>query len=68
MKKTAIANSNIALVKYWGKRNDELILPYNSSISMTLDKLYTITTVEFSEKYDSFQVIINDKEVTRTTN
>lgn len=64
MKKTAIANSNIALVKYWGKRNDELILPYNSSISMTLDKLYTITTVEFSEKYDSFQVIINDKEVT----
>jgi diphosphomevalonate decarboxylase len=64
MKKTAIANSNIALVKYWGKRNDELILPYNSSISMTLDKLYTKTTVEFSEKYDNFQVIINDKQAT----
>src|SRR3989339_336721 len=51
MKSTAIANSNIALVKYWGKRNEKLILPFNSSISMTLDGLYTATTVEFSEKY-----------------
>lgn len=63
MKNTAIANSNIALVKYWGKRNTELILPYNSSISMTLDKLYTTTTVEFSEEYDNYQVIINKETV-----
>ena len=49
MKATAVANSNIALVKYWGKRNSELILPYNSSVSMTLDSLNTKTTVEFDE-------------------
>ena len=63
MKATAIANANIALVKYWGKRNPELILPYNSSISMTCDGLFTTTTVEFSKKYDRDLVIINDEEL-----
>lgn len=63
MKATAIANANIALVKYWGKRDKELILPFNSSISMTCDGLSTTTTVEFSEKYKSDTVIINDEEL-----
>ncbi|MFQ6009861.1 MAG: diphosphomevalonate decarboxylase [Candidatus Aenigmatarchaeota archaeon] len=47
MKATAVANSNIALVKYWGKRDDKLILPQNGSISVALDGLSTTTTVEF---------------------
>ena len=63
MKKTAIAPANIALVKYWGKRNEELILPHNSSISMTLDKLYTITTVEFDESYSKYEINIDGKDV-----
>ncbi|MEM5812842.1 MAG: diphosphomevalonate decarboxylase [Candidatus Aenigmatarchaeota archaeon] len=62
-KASAIANSNIALVKYWGKRNEDLILPYNSSISVTLDKIYTHTTVEFSENLKRDILIINDKEI-----
>ncbi len=62
MKATAKANSNIALVKYWGKRNEELILPHNSSISMTLDKLYTITTVEFSGKLKQDEAKIDGKK------
>jgi len=61
-KATAIANANIALVKYWGKRDKNLILPYNGSISMTCDGLFTKTTVEFSEKYKEHIVIINDEE------
>lgn len=40
------AHSNIALIKYWGKKDEELFLPYNSSLSMTLDAFYTITNVE----------------------
>ncbi|MBI3413063.1 MAG: diphosphomevalonate decarboxylase [Candidatus Aenigmarchaeota archaeon] len=63
MKATAVANANIALVKYWGKRNDELILPANSSISMTCGGLMTTTTVEFSEKFEEDSVTINDEEL-----
>ncbi len=63
MKATALANSNIALVKYWGKRDERLILPQNSSISMTLDKLHTTTTVEFSDKYRDDQLKIDGKKI-----
>lgn len=43
--------SNIALVKYWGKRPVQL--PANPSISFTLKNCRTVTTLEF-EKADSF--------------
>ncbi len=62
-KATAIANANIALVKYWGKRDTRLILPQNSSISMTCDGLQTTTTVEFSNKYKDDIVVLNDEEL-----
>lgn len=39
--------SNIALVKYWGKREPQL--PENTSISFTLDACFTLTTVEYSK-------------------
>jgi diphosphomevalonate decarboxylase len=51
MKVTAKANSNIALTKYWGKKNDSLKTPWNSNTSVTLEGLETITTVEFDKKY-----------------
>ncbi|MEO9014352.1 MAG: diphosphomevalonate decarboxylase [Terrimesophilobacter sp.] len=44
---TARANSNIALIKYWGKRDAALNLPAVGSISVTLDALSTQTTVAF---------------------
>ncbi|PCI10381.1 MAG: diphosphomevalonate decarboxylase [Flavobacteriaceae bacterium] len=39
--------SNIALVKYWGKREPQI--PENTSISFTLDACHTITTLSFSK-------------------
>lgn len=42
---TAVAHPNIALVKYWGKRDERLVLPRSSSLSMTLDVFPTTTTV-----------------------
>ncbi|RLE09431.1 diphosphomevalonate decarboxylase, partial [Candidatus Aerophobetes bacterium] len=63
MKVTAIANSNIALIKYWGKRDPKLMLPQNGSISMTLDGLYTITTVEFHPNYERDILILNGREL-----
>ena len=49
MKATAIAPANIALIKYWGKKDEALRLPLNSSISMNLSEAHTTTTVEFSK-------------------
>ena len=61
MKKvTAIAPVNIALIKYWGKSNTVDITPYNSSVSMTLDNLYTKTTIE--ESNNGFNFYLNDIE------
>ena len=44
---TAVAGTNIALVKYWGKRDAALNLPATGSLSLTLDGLGTRTTVCF---------------------
>lgn len=42
---TAVAHPNIALVKYWGKRELSLNLPAVPSLSVTLDRFRTRTTV-----------------------
>lgn len=60
-KATAIANSNTALIKYWGKKDEELIIPMNNSISITTDALSTKTTVEFSEEYKEDIFVLNDE-------
>jgi diphosphomevalonate decarboxylase len=44
---TAVAGTNIALVKYWGKRDPALNLPATGSLSLTLDRLGTRTRVAF---------------------
>ena len=44
---TAVAGTNIALVKYWGKRDELLNLPATGSLSLTLDRLGTRTRVAF---------------------
>jgi diphosphomevalonate decarboxylase len=46
-KGNARAFTNIALIKYWGKQNETLILPMNNSLSLTLDAFYTETEVIF---------------------
>lgn len=51
MKATAQAPANIAFIKYWGKRDAKLRIPYNSSISMNLSACLTETTVEFSNNF-----------------
>ncbi|MEW6270159.1 MAG: diphosphomevalonate decarboxylase [Thermodesulfobacteriota bacterium] len=42
---TALARANVALVKYWGKRDEERNLPAVGSISLTLDGLEAVATV-----------------------
>ncbi|GAB4168318.1 MAG: diphosphomevalonate decarboxylase [Calditrichia bacterium] len=47
---TATANANIAIIKYWGKRDTKLNLPAVGSISLTLGALKTKTTIEPNSK------------------
>ncbi|MBC2844352.1 diphosphomevalonate/mevalonate 3,5-bisphosphate decarboxylase family protein [Winogradskyella flava] len=56
------APSNIALVKYWGKKENQI--PENPSISFTLSNCKTITEVTYTKKEDnalSFDVFFEDK-------
>lgn len=53
------APPNIALVKYWGVRDRALALPYNSSFSVTLDRLRSRTTVRFDAHLPNDSVELN---------
>ncbi|THU50117.1 hypothetical protein C4D60_Mb06t16690 [Musa balbisiana] len=57
--------TNIAVIKYWGKRDEALILPVNDSISVTLDPdhLSATTTVAVSPTFDRDRMWLNGKEI-----
>jgi diphosphomevalonate decarboxylase len=61
---TCTAPVNIAAIKYWGKRNEQLILPLNSSLSVTLhqSELRTKTTIALSTNFADDKIWINGKE------
>uniref|UniRef100_UPI00404946FC diphosphomevalonate/mevalonate 3,5-bisphosphate decarboxylase family protein n=1 Tax=Flavobacterium sp. TaxID=239 RepID=UPI00404946FC len=48
------APSNIALVKYWGKKENQI--PANPSISFTLNNCKTITSLAVTKKVDSSEI------------
>ena len=60
----ARAHANIALIKYWGKRDALLNLPAAGSLSLTLSELYTDTRVEFSDQHDADRLTLDDRPVT----
>jgi len=54
---TARANANLALVKYWGKRDARLNLPASGSISLTLEGLAVEARVAFDGgEADRFEI------------
>lgn len=59
---TARAFPNIALIKYWGKRDEQLILPVAGSLSLTLDILPTTTTVEIAPDAEADRFELNGRE------
>lgn len=58
---TAIASPNIALIKYWGNRDEELRLPASPSISFNLAGLETRTTVTWHDDLAADRVEIDGK-------
>jgi len=69
---TAKACANIALVKYWGKRDAQLNLPAAGSLSLTLAALVTETTVAFDPALAADELVLDGsaartKETARIT-
>ena len=62
MKATAIAPSNLALMKYMGRKDDQLRLPANGSVAMNLSGCQTTTTVEFSPEFTVDSLLIDGQE------
>ena len=59
MRATAKAQPNIALIKYWGKRDTGRNLPAVGSISITLADLYTTMSVDFDTPLGSDVLVVN---------
>jgi len=61
MKVKVFAPVNLAFIKYWGKKDTKLRIPANSNLSVCLDKLGTITEVEFDKEFNEDSVEIDGK-------
>lgn len=62
MTKWTRAHTNIALIKYWGKENEQLIIPKNNSLSLTLDAFHTDTQVTFDDSLSEDILILDGVE------
>eukprot|EP01065_Artemidia_motanka_P035968 TRINITY_DN43873_c0_g1_i1.p1 TRINITY_DN43873_c0_g1~~TRINITY_DN43873_c0_g1_i1.p1 ORF type:complete len:409 (+),score=150.52 TRINITY_DN43873_c0_g1_i1:58-1227(+) len=62
---TVVSPINIAFIKYWGKTDEELIIPTNDSFSITLStkKFRTRTSVAASRDYADDGLWLNGKKV-----
>ncbi|HER2960084.1 diphosphomevalonate decarboxylase [Streptococcus pyogenes] len=68
---TVTSYANIAIIKYWGKENQAKLIPSTSSISLTLENMFTTTSVSFlpdtatSDQFYINGVLQNDEEHTK---
>ncbi|URL61428.1 diphosphomevalonate decarboxylase [uncultured bacterium] len=59
----ARAHTNIAVIKYWGKADEKIIIPQSSSLSLTLKEFYTDTAVKFLNDLKQDQIRINHQRI-----
>ena len=60
---TAKSHPNIALIKYWGKKDKESNTPIHGSLSVTLDFGETTTTAKFQNDDIEDKLFLNNKSV-----
>ena len=58
----SLGYANIALVKYWGKKSKDPVLPYNPNISLRLDNLLSKTKIEKNNNNNIDEFYINDEK------
>ncbi|MEE4186155.1 MAG: diphosphomevalonate decarboxylase [Gammaproteobacteria bacterium] len=61
MQASAVAHPNVALIKYWGKRDTALNIPATGSLSLTLGGLETRTTVRFAPELQADTLLLNGR-------
>ncbi|MCP9263929.1 Diphosphomevalonate decarboxylase [Dirofilaria immitis] len=54
---------NIALIKYWGKRNEDFMLPLNDSISLSINNVYAKTRIRIGSSIKEDSVSINGSNI-----
>ena len=61
---TVSSPTNIAVIKYWGKRDAKTNTPINSSVSITINQrdLRTVTTVTASKDFEKDRLWLNGTE------
>jgi diphosphomevalonate decarboxylase len=61
---TCVAPINIAVIKYWGKSNEDLNIPVNSSLSVTIhpEDLCTTSTICVHQDIQEDEVWLNGKK------
>lgn len=66
---TCTAPVNIAVIKYWGKRDESLILPVNDSVSVTLssEQMHAKTSVTANANFSCDRIWLNGKEEPATS-
>ncbi|HEQ8543929.1 TPA: diphosphomevalonate decarboxylase [Streptococcus pyogenes] len=68
---TVTSYANIAIIKYWGKENQAKMIPSTPSISLTLENMFTTTSISFlpdtatSDQFYINGVLQNDEEHTK---
>ena len=63
MQATAVAHPNVALIKYWGKRDTEANLPATGSLSITLGGMETRTHIRFSDDLAEDHYLLDGREM-----
>jgi diphosphomevalonate decarboxylase len=62
MTTTAVAPTNIAILKYWGRISDSYQIPTKSSLSFTVEKLCSTTTLEATKGSMKTRFTLNGKK------
>lgn len=64
MPSPALSTPNIALIKYWGNRSEELRLPMAPSLSMTLDRPTVEISIEYADMFSVRSFLVDGSEKT----
>ncbi len=55
--------ANIAIIKYWGKKDSVKMIPATSSISLTLENMFTETEISFVSWEEALEITGQESDI-----